>query len=113
MISQPRGGCIERAVVRADSSRICSGQPSVDDAFAGGCSTMTCALVPPTPNALTPALRGAASAGTASPASERRKGYFPAGSWGSALVVHDGGITPSRTTSAALMSPLTPAATSM
>ena len=41
----------------ADSSSTCHARESLDASAAGGSSTTTCALVPPMPNALTPARR--------------------------------------------------------
>ena len=60
---------------RADSISTCHGRDGPDGGRAGASSSTTCALVPPRPNELTPARRGApGSAATAAARRSRRTG---------------------------------------
>src|SRR3546814_8858408 len=53
------------ALFRADSVSNCGPRAGSELARAGACYITTCALVPPTPSALTPARRGASPSGHA------------------------------------------------
>src|SRR5690606_20194404 len=100
------------AAVLAETRRTCQDLPPAAGGRAPGSSRTTCALVPPIPNELTPARRGAGPAGQGRSAVLTWNGLEGDSAAFGCSTCRLGRSAPRPSESAALISPATPAAVS-